>query len=561
MRNLVLFTALAAWNGVAESATAAEWAQRSIYQVITDRFAVTNGSLDVECPDLNKYCGGTWAGLANNLDYIQDMGFTAVLISPVVQNIDNDTEFGEAYHGYWPIDNYALNANFGDADDLIGLSNELHSRDMYLMVDVVVNNMAQAIIGSMPQPIDYSVFNPFNDAKYFHPYCNITDYANSTNAQDCYLGATAVALPDLYTESDEVIKLTSAWITELVTNYSLDGLRIDAAKHVDDAFLPFVNTAAGVFTMGEVYSGAPGDMCRYQQSGLLQGLPDYIEYFPLIRAFTAGDMPSLHAARIYTETDCTDTSVLATFAENQDLPRFASIVSDVTLAMNALAFVILGDGIPYVFQGQEQHMTGNYSPYNRENLWVTGYDTDAPLYNVAAVLNRLRNHAIALDSRYVANSSQELYYDQATLCTRKGPDGVQIVACFSNQGSNGGEYMLNVPGGFSEGEEVIEIFNCTQSTANSDGNVTAQMARGEPRVFFPVNNMNGSGLCGFSRNATTGVGGEGIGPAPSPKVTATGTTTSTAATTSSTDYAVPSADVRTGVVVMGFLIAAGASLL
>lgn len=44
---------------------------------MTDRFARTDGSTSATC-DLNEYCGGTWQGLISRLDYIQQMGFTAV---------------------------------------------------------------------------------------------------------------------------------------------------------------------------------------------------------------------------------------------------------------------------------------------------------------------------------------------------------------------------------------------------------------------------------------------------------------------------------------------------
>jgi hypothetical protein len=63
---------------------AAAWKQRSIYQVVTDRFATTDhedcGPSDHTPTD---YCGGTWQGLITKLDYIQGMGFDAVWISPV----------------------------------------------------------------------------------------------------------------------------------------------------------------------------------------------------------------------------------------------------------------------------------------------------------------------------------------------------------------------------------------------------------------------------------------------------------------------------------------------
>jgi alpha-amylase len=148
-------------------------------------------------------------------------------------------------------------------------------------------------------------------------------------------------------------------------------------------------------------------------------------------------------------------------------------------------------------------MPGNYSPYNRAPLWSgsqsgTPYDTEAPLYNLTATLNNLRNHAIKVDSRYVSNHSMELYLDPSTMATRKGPEGVQIVAVFSNQGEKGGEYEMSVgPGAFAEGTEVIEVFDCTVSNANEAGNVTALMGAGLPKAFFPTAQMNGTGLCGY----------------------------------------------------------------
>lgn len=348
MGNLSLAVAVAALLAVPVYAQCGkgEWAKQSIYQVMTDRFARSDGS-STECSDIQRHCGGTWTGLINKLDYIQQMDFTAVQISPVVENIEENTGYGEAYHGYWPNDMYGINEKFGTAGDLNQLSQELHNRGMCLMVDVVINDMAQAIDGSMPdQDIDYSQLNPFNDEKYYHDYCNITDYDNDQIAQDCWLGVTNVALPDLATESQEVVDMIGTWIRGLVANYSIDGLRIDAAKHVNDEFLPPFIEAAGVFTFGEIYSGVVENVCKYQRNGLMDAMPNFPIYFPLIRAFTNGEMQALSEMIKEVEEGCTDTSVLGIFAENHDLPRFASIVQDLALAKNAIAFTILADGIP-----------------------------------------------------------------------------------------------------------------------------------------------------------------------------------------------------------------------
>ena len=136
----------------AMAATAAQWRSRSIYQVLTDRFSRRDNSTTAPCVMTDRvYCGGTWQGIINKLDYIQDMGFTAVCMfhSPRIeaerhrsgfhQQINGTTGYGEAFHGYWQNDIYALNSHFGTAADLSALSAAVHARGMYLMVDIVVN--------------------------------------------------------------------------------------------------------------------------------------------------------------------------------------------------------------------------------------------------------------------------------------------------------------------------------------------------------------------------------------------------------------------------------------
>jgi alpha-amylase len=84
---------------VTYAATNDEWAGRAIYQVVTDRYARSK-DFDAPCT-ITNYCGGTWAGIAENLDYIQNMGFTAIQISPVNKNLESTTPYGQAFHGYW----------------------------------------------------------------------------------------------------------------------------------------------------------------------------------------------------------------------------------------------------------------------------------------------------------------------------------------------------------------------------------------------------------------------------------------------------------------------------
>ncbi|KAF9876367.1 alpha amylase [Colletotrichum karsti] len=487
------WAAVTALSALVKAADVEEWKSRSIYQVMIDRYALDDGSSDKECNELYKFCGGTWKGLMNKLDYIQDMGFTAIQISPIVKNMDDDTAVGEAYHGYWSLDNYAINEKFGTKQDFEDLVKAMHDRDMYIMVDVVVNNMVQKL-DSLPPKLDYSKFNPFNDEKYFHPYCNVTEWENSTDYQDCWLYPYGVALADLATESTPVVDEFSKWIKGLVANYSIDGLRIDAAKHVNDEFLPGFVNASGVFAFGEILTGAKEDFCRYQTKNLLPGMPNYMEYYPLSTIFFGGDMNELANLRAEARDGCTDIFALGSFTENHDMPRFANFDKDLALAKNALAYILLTDGIPTVYQGQEQHFSGNSTPFNREPLWQSKYDTTAPLYQLTSTLLHARNKLQSMDNKFATTASEQLFVEDTHLCLRKGPDGAQVVFCITNKGEKGDTYQLSV-GGFQPNDQVVELTTCGTMTADGTGNITMYMKAGQPRAVVPFAALDEKKLC------------------------------------------------------------------
>ena len=148
-------------------------------------------------------------------------------------------------------------------------------------------------------------------------------------------------------------------------------------------------------------------------------------------------------------------------------------------------------------------MAGNFAPYNRAPLWTTGYNTSGPLYNLTATLNKIRNHAIRMDRRYVSNHSRELYLDSSTYVTRKGSDGFQVVSVFSNQGSAGGPYKLTLNNTFPSNMDVMEVLSCSKHKIDHHGRLTIDMDAGEPRVFYPLKKLGNSGLCGYhKRNAS-----------------------------------------------------------
>ena len=98
-------------------------------QVLTDRF---NSGSSSPCSDLSTYCGGTFKGIIEKLDYIQDLGANAIWISPIPVNTP------DGYHGYWAMDITTINPHFGSKTDLLNLVSACHARGIWVMLDVYV---------------------------------------------------------------------------------------------------------------------------------------------------------------------------------------------------------------------------------------------------------------------------------------------------------------------------------------------------------------------------------------------------------------------------------------
>ncbi|RDW65187.1 alpha-amylase-2 [Coleophoma crateriformis] len=455
------------------------WKERSIYQVLTDRFAVAgHGNSGPQCdPFAGKHCGGTWRGIIEKLDYIQGMGFDAVWISPITKNLDDTTLYGEAYHGYWQDDLYSVNCHFGTTEDLLALSDALHDRGMFLMVDVIVNHM-----GSLPD-LDFSRLVPFNDASYFHPQKYITNYGDQCLVEQGWLGDSKVPLPDLDTENPTVVRTLYAWINALVQKFGIDGLRIDAAKHIRKDFWPGFIKSAGVWSVGEVLSGDPGYLGSYQP--YVGGLLDYGTLFSLKRAFKAG-IGNMYELSNLLNSDYRahfpDVQQMATFMENHDMARFTSDTNaDLTVIMNALAWTFLADGIPVLYYGQEQSYTGENDgdPESRDVLWRSGYKTTL-LYKFISLLNRVRK--VSWKAGYGTNLATCLYAELDVLATQKGP----LIMVLSNQGSHEKDRTISFSTKFSDTTETTLVDLLTNEQIVVKNSLTVTLVAGQPRLYLPL---------------------------------------------------------------------------
>ncbi|PSR70436.1 hypothetical protein PHLCEN_2v13687 [Hermanssonia centrifuga] len=457
-------------------------------QLVTDRFATPDGS-SPSCDTSNrKYCGGTWNGIVTKLDYIQNMGFDAVWISPIVANVEGETAYGEAFHGYWTQDINSLNSHFGTADDLKALASALHDRKMYLMVDVVINHMAAAT-----NPPNYGGFSPFNTQSDFHNECFIqaTDYDNNQTAvEQCWLGDQNLPLADINTEDDNIVNTYNTWISSLVQNYTVDGVRIDTVKHIRKDFWPGFAKAAGVYTIGEVLDNSTAYVGPYTQ--VLDAVLDYPNWFTLTSAFStsSGNISALVATVESSQSAYKNSDFyVGSFLENHDQPRFQSLTQDQALIKNAMTWPFVQDGVPILYYGQEQGYTGGADPANREALWLSGYEEDKPLVTHVKTLNAARKAAASANSNFYSTAVKILSSTPNSMAVSKPP----MLALLSNKGSSSSPEWTVASAGFSPNEQLVDVLTCSSVTADSNGGITVQGSGGMPQVLMPISALSKSG--------------------------------------------------------------------
>ena len=440
--------ALALFSSFVNSATPDAWRSRSIYQLLTDRFA---SPANAPCSNLHAYCGGTWSATAAQLDYIQALGFDSIWISPVVDQAPG------GFHGYWQRRMHEPNANFGSTwADVHDLADALHSRGMYLMVDVVANHASS--------DGDVSSNEPFNTTASYHDCnncpggCDVDDYTDHIQMEHCRLAG----LMDFNTSdaAGPVATVLLDWIAFLVNATGADGLRVDTVPYVWPAFWARFESAAGVYAVGEVDSGDISFAAPYQ-SAALSGILSYPLFFQLRNVFSSQQsMRALGDAWRAGLAAWHDVGLLGVFVDNHDTARFLNAQKDLALFAAAIAYTILSDGIPIVYYGSEWLFSGGDDPENREAFWASGGSYDAakapfgPM--IAGLLNYRRTRELWLKSA----AQLERWQDDSYYAFTKG-DGT--LAAFTNVGSHGTDQTRTVtflPTAWSAGTQLCDPLDC-----------------------------------------------------------------------------------------------------
>jgi len=432
-----------------------DWRDQIIYFVFTDRFANGDPSNDNQGagefdPTLaSKYSGGDLKGIHERLDYIRDLGATAIWITAPVANQwwDPLTQYS-SYHGDWGINLREVDAHLGTLEDYRRLSRGLHERGMYLVQDIVINNMgncfsyarydpadvtANVVLNTDAKPACTSVQAPFNQwnpadpthlqANIYHWKPTITDYGSREQELNWQLRD----LDDLNLENPVVLAALKDSYNHWIREVGVDGFRVDTAFYVPQAaFKDFLYSRDAQHPGVLEYSrslGKEGFLVFGEGSAPDKGLEDtsslklasYMRdpdtgedllpgmlHFPLyqtVGTVFSGARPTSHLGYrlMRSQTLFPRPHLMPTFVDSHDEARFLAGGSEAALRQGLL-FLMTVPGIPVIYYGTEQGFAeqrgsmfqGGYKSGGRDH-----FDTTAPLYGFIREVTALRkNHAV-----------------------------------------------------------------------------------------------------------------------------------------------------------------------
>ena len=316
-----------------------EWKSRVIYQVVTDRFAKDGDNSVSKCNiTLNTYCGGTFKGLQEKLDYIKGMGFTGLWISPPLKKKEN------SFHGYHNIDIYSINEHFGTSDDLKNLIQECHKKDIWVILDAVPNHMAG--------DLDISTFIPFNKEEHYHKACDVGENASQEEKENCRIWG----MPDLNQENPYVSETLLNWLDDTITKYDFDGIRYADVQNVPKWFWSNFTKRANEYTVGFISSDNTEYIAEYQK--YMDGVGNYPLFYAIRNSF-CGSMKNLNDYYSKSHPKYINSKYNAIFFGNHDNERFLHKCNQKSALRNALIFTLFYEGIPIFYYGDEQYFSGD----------------------------------------------------------------------------------------------------------------------------------------------------------------------------------------------------------
>lgn len=371
------------------------WHDKVAYQIYPKSFYDTNGDGI-----------GDLKGIINKLDYLKELGIDIIWLSPIYCSPMVD-------QGYDISDYYNIDPSFGTMDDMETLLKETKKRNMYVIMDLVVNHCSDKhewFRKALEDPDgEYGEYFYIREGKGNKPPCNWRSYFGGSvweripNTNKYYFHAFAKEQPDLNWENpkvkEEIYKMINWWLDK-----GLAGFRIDAIINIkkDLSFQDFeadgddglcdmskmLEKVIGIgdmlkelkeetfdkydaFTVGEVFNAKEGELYKFiGKDGYFSSIFDFdmevlgqeqSNRWYLNKDFTTNQ---LRDVIFKSQIEALGIGFKANIIENHDEPRGVSrYIMDGEcndISKKALAIIeVMRRGIPFIYQGQEIGMTNN----------------------------------------------------------------------------------------------------------------------------------------------------------------------------------------------------------
>lgn len=357
-----------------------------LYLIMPDRFAngcpendVIDGMREKTVNRADGFArhGGDLQGISNHLDYIADLGATAIWLNPTQEN---DMESG-SYHGYAITDYYQIDRRFGSNEDFCALVEKAHEKDLKVVMDMIFNHCGSENYLFKDKPSKEWFNYRSNYVQTSFKTASVMDiHASAYEKKIATDGWFASVMPDFNQRNRHVARYliqSSIWWIEYA---GINGIRQDTHPYADFDFMsqwckevldeyPYFNI------VGETWLNSNVLVSYWQKDSKLaaplnSNLPTVMD-FPLQalinQAFdeeTGEWGGGLYKLYDYQTQDLVYANPmnLLTFLDNHDTSRFAQtdeMAKNLKRYKQAMVFLLTTRGIPQIYYGTEILMTGD----------------------------------------------------------------------------------------------------------------------------------------------------------------------------------------------------------
>lgn len=477
-----------------------------IYQIVTDRFhdgnpsnnptgdIYDNNTWGSSARNNRLYHGGDWAGIIDKIEdgYLTDMGVSALWISSHVENISlldpadkSETWTGSSYHGYWAKDYFRTNPYFGTMTEFEELIDVAHENDIKIVIDFAPNHTSTTsnydeTWNTSRYPLDGALYKDGQLLGTVHTdssnnYYNHEGWIEDWDSLESIQYQTMYGLADL-NQMNPTIAQYMKDAADLWLDMGIDGIRVDAVKHMSlgwqKNWVSDIYEDHEVFIFGEWFSGGitpDADMSYFaNESGM--SLLDFNFANATRNAIgsLSGTMYDVHNSILGTASSFEQVNNQVTFIDNHDMSRFTTLANNFTSSVDtAYVLQLTNRGVPAIYYGTEQYLTGASDPDNRKDM--PSFNKNTTAYKIISELAPLRksNPALAYGTyteRWINNDV--LIYE------RQFGDSVVLVAVNRNtsSGYNITNLFTNLPAGTYQ-DALGGIKNGSPITVDSSGSV------------------------------------------------------------------------------------------